>query len=155
MTFVKPVPYDISHASTSNLAQAGLDHRAQTASCLHLTVSCLRALANYGSSHCLQSELCQRATTAGKQPQPLGDKEPGCNPPASCHRRMNLEAFCMFPGRSRGITAVTSVTFLLPACLSILPLAPIPFMSISSQLLPVHCLFPPQLSEAPHRSVCS
>lgn len=46
MTFVKPVPYDISHASTSNLAQAGLDHRAQTASCLHLTVSCLRALAD-------------------------------------------------------------------------------------------------------------
>lgn len=103
-----PVSCDTSHGSTYNLAQAGL---LPPPYCF-LSQS-LGQL--YGGSLCLQVELCQRATTSGKPPQSALIRNLEVNPPASCHLRICLEAFCILPGRSKRITAVTLLTFLLRA----------------------------------------
>lgn len=56
-----------------------------------------------------KSNHCRKASWATRETRDLE-----VNPPASCHLRLSLEAICMLLERSRGITAVTSVTFLLP-----------------------------------------
>lgn len=120
---LQSVPCDISQGSTSNLAQAGLDHRAQTP-LLPLRYRFLSWSFGqlYGSSHCLQDKwlFCRKTTSAsGRQ----GTWRQALQLPATWGEIWRHSA-CFLGGPEDSQQWPQWPFSCLPACLSLLPLAP-------------------------------